>query len=70
MGDDVEVISILRKNFGFSELSLEKLRKFHKYLLDYNKKYNLISKILKKKYGIDIFWTQHKLLSFWTVQNP
>ena len=55
MGDDVEVISILRKNLGFSELSLEKLRKFHKYLLDYNKKYNLISKNTEKKYGLDIF---------------
>ena len=27
MGDDVEVISILRKNLGFSELSLEKAEK-------------------------------------------
>ena len=56
MGDDVEVISILRKNFGFSELSLEKLRKFHKYLLDYNKKYNLISKNSEKK-----IWFRHIL---------
>ena len=56
MGDDVEVISILRKNFGFSELSLEKLRKFHKYLLDYNKKYNLISKNTEKK-----IWFRHIL---------
>ena len=56
MGDDVEVISILRKNFGFSELSLEKLRKFHKYLLDYNKKYNLISKNTEKK-----IWYRHIL---------
>ncbi len=56
MGDDVEVISILQKNFGFSELSLEKLRKFHKYLLDYNKKYNLISKNTEKK-----IWFRHIL---------
>ena len=56
MGDNVEVISILRKNFGFSELSLEKLRKFHKYLLDYNKKYNLISKNTEKK-----IWFRHIL---------
>ena len=56
MGDDVEVISILRKNLGFSELSLEKLRKFHKYLLDYNKKYNLISKNTEKK-----IWFRHIL---------
>ena len=54
--DENEVIKLLKNHLGFSEHSLKKLKKFHNYLLEYNKRYNLISKNTEK-----IIWNRHIL---------
>ena len=51
-----KVIEILKNELGFSESSIKKLEKFHNYLLDYNKSYNLISKNTEKS-----IWSRHIL---------
>ena len=50
------VIEILKNELGFSDSSIKKLKKFHNYLLEYNKRYNLISKNTEK-----IIWIRHIL---------
>ena len=62
--NDIEVVEILKKKLGFTEFSINKLIKFHDYLLEYNKNYNLISKKTEK-----MIWFRHildsaQLLSF------
>ena len=62
--NDIKVVEILKKKLGFSEFSINKLIKFHDYLLEYNKSYNLISKKTEK-----MIWFRHildsaQLLSF------
>ena len=62
--NDIKVVEILKKKLGFSEFSINKLIKFHDYLLEYNKNYNLISKKTEK-----MIWFRHildsaQLLSF------
>ena len=42
------VIKLLKSELEFSEASIDKLKIFHDYLLDYNRKYNLISKSTEK----------------------
>ena len=42
--NDLKVIQILKNDLGFSNSSIEKIKKFNNYLLQYNKNYNLISK--------------------------
>ena len=42
--DETTVIGILRNKLGFSDSSIKKIKKFHYHLLNYNKRYNLISK--------------------------
>ena len=37
--NDIEVVEILKKKLGFTEFSINKLIKFHDYLLEYNKNY-------------------------------
>ena len=54
--NELKVIEILKNQLGFSDSSIIKLRKFHNYLLEYNKRYNLISKNTEK--GI---WVRHIL---------
>ena len=54
--DEFKVIEILKNELGFSDTSIVKLRKFHNYLLDYNKGYNLISKSTEKN-----IWIRHIL---------
>ena len=54
--NEAKVIEILKNNLGFSDISIEKIRKFHNYLLDYNKSYNLISKNTE-----DSIWIRHIL---------
>ena len=50
------VIEILKNELGFSDFSIKKLKKFHNYLLEYNKRYNLISKNTEKS-----IWIRHIL---------
>ena len=62
--NDIKVVEILKKKLGFTEFSINKLIKFHDYLLEYNKNYNLISKKTEK-----MIWFRHildsaQLLSF------
>ena len=50
------VIKLLKSELEFSESSIDKLKTFHDCLLDYNKKYNLISKSTEKN-----VWFRHIL---------
>ena len=54
--EEPKVIEILKNELGFSDSSIKKLKKFHNYLLEYNKRYNLISKNTEKN-----IWTRHIL---------
>ena len=50
------VIKLLKSELEFSDSSIDKLKIFHDYLLDYNRKYNLISKSTEKN-----IWFRHIL---------
>jgi len=54
--DELKVIETLKNKIGFSNSSIKKLKKFHNYLLEYNKRYNLISKNTEKS-----IWFRHIL---------
>ena len=54
--DELKAIELLKNKLGFSDLSIKKLKKFHNYLLEYNKRYNLISKKTEKS-----IWMRHIL---------
>ena len=54
--NELKVIKILKDDIGFSDSSIRKLNKFHNYLLEYNKRYNLISKNTEKS-----IWFRHIL---------
>ena len=54
--NELKVIEILKNELGFSDSSIKKLKKFHNYLLEYNKRYNLISKNTEKS-----IWNRHIL---------
>ena len=54
--NELKVIEILKNDLGFSDSSIKKLKKFHNYLLEYNKRYNLISKKTEKS-----IWIRHIL---------
>ena len=54
--NELKVIEILKNELGFSDFSIKKLKEFHIYLLEYNKRYNLISKNTEKS-----IWIRHIL---------
>ncbi len=54
--NELKAIEILKNGLGFSDYSIKKLKKFHNYLLEYNKRYNLISKNTEKS-----IWIRHIL---------
>ena len=54
--DENSVIKVLKSDLEFSNSSVNKLKKFHDYLLQYNKHYNLISKSTEKS-----VWFRHIL---------
>jgi len=54
--NELKAIEILKNGLGFSDSSIKKLKKFHNYLLEYNKRYNLISKNTEKS-----IWIRHIL---------
>ena len=54
--NESKVIEILKNELGYSDTSITKLRKFHNHLLEYNKRYNLISKNTEKE-----IWIRHIL---------
>ena len=51
-----QVIGILKNNLYFSDESIKKLYIFEKFLIKFNKKYNLIAKSTEK-----IIWERHFL---------
>ena len=53
---DKSVIKVLKSELEFSDSSIDKLKIFHDFLLDYNKKYNLISKSTENN-----IWLRHIL---------
>ena len=54
--NELKVIQILKNDLGFSNSSIEKIKKFNNYLLKYNKRYNLISKSTENN-----IWYRHIL---------
>ena len=54
--EEAKVIEILKNELGFSDFSIDRIKKFHNYLIEYNKRYNLISKNTEKS-----IWTRHIL---------
>ena len=54
--NEFKAIEILKNDLGFSDSSIQKLKKFNNYLLEYNKRYNLISKNTEKS-----IWIRHIL---------
>jgi len=54
--NELKVTQILKNDLGFSNSSIEKIKKFNNYLLKYNKSYNLISKSTENN-----IWYRHIL---------
>jgi 16S rRNA (guanine527-N7)-methyltransferase len=54
--DENIVIKVLKNELEFTNSSVDKLKKFHNYLLEYNKNYNLISRSTEKS-----IWFRHIL---------
>ncbi|RPH00319.1 MAG: 16S rRNA (guanine(527)-N(7))-methyltransferase RsmG [Candidatus Pelagibacter sp. TMED153] len=54
--NELKALNILKNELGFSYNSIRKLKIFHNYLLDYNKRYNLISNNSEKS-----IWIRHIL---------
>ena len=54
--NELKVTQILKNDLGFSNSSIEKIKKFNNYLLQYNKSYNLISKSTENN-----IWCRHIL---------
>ena len=54
--NELKVIQILKNDLGFSNSSIEKIKKFNNYLLKFNKNYNLISKSTENS-----IWYRHIL---------
>ena len=54
--NELKVTQILKNDLGFSNSSIERIKKFNNHLLEYNKSYNLISKSSEKN-----IWYRHIL---------
>ncbi len=54
--DELNVTKILKKDLGFSSISVEKIKKLVHHLLKQNKRYNLISKSTENS-----IWDRHIL---------
>ena len=54
--DELKVAHILKNELGFKDSSIKKIKKLHNHLLEYNKRYNLISKNTEKS-----IWIRHIL---------
>ena len=70
--DELKVTHILKNELGFTDSSIQKIKKLHNHLLEYNKRYNLISKNTEKS-----IWLRHildsaqlvKFIDFSKVKN-
>ena len=65
-----KVIKLLQNELDFSDSSINKLKIFHDYLLDYNKKFNLISKSTEKKVWSRHFLDSAQILKFLDTKKP
>ncbi len=54
--DEIKVLKVLKNDLHFSNSSINKLKEFHNYLLEYNNRYNLISRNTLKT-----VWLRHIL---------
>ena len=54
--NELKVTQILKNDLGFSNSSIERIKKFNNHLLEYNKSYNLISKSTENN-----IWYRHIL---------
>ena len=70
--DELKVAHILKNQLGFKDSSIKKIKKLHNHLLEYNKRYNLISKNTENS-----IWFRHildsaqliKFIDFSKVKN-
>ena len=70
--DELKVAHILKNELGFKDTSIKKIKKLHNHLLEYNKRYNLISKNTENS-----IWFRHildsaqliKFIDFSKVKN-
>ena len=67
--NELKVIEILKNELGFSDSSIKKLKKFHNYLLEYNKSYNLISKKTEKSIWIRHILDSAQIIKFIDASN-
>ncbi len=65
-----KVIKLLQNELDFSDSSIDKLKIFHDYLLDYNQKFNLISKSTEKKVWSRHFLDSAQILKFLDTKKP
>ena len=56
-----EIVEILKKNYYFSTEKITHIEHFVNLLLNFNKKYNLISKSTEQDIWKDMFWIVLKL---------
>ena len=68
--NDKNVIKLLRSELDFSDSSINKLKIFHNCLLDYNKKYNLISKSTEKSVWSRHFLDSAQILKYLDSKKP
>tara|TARA_X000000368_G_C22919272_1_gene662305 strand:+ start:211 stop:840 length:630 start_codon:yes stop_codon:yes gene_type:complete len=68
--DENSVIKVLKSELEFSDSSIDKLKKFHNYLLLYNKKYNLIAKSTENSIWLRHILDSAQLLRFIDKKEP
>ena len=68
--NEKNVIKLLKSKLDFSDSSINKLKIFHNCLLDYNKKYNLISKNTEKSVWSRHFLDSAQILKYLDSKKP
>ena len=68
--NEKNVIKVLKSELEFRDSSIDKLKLFHDYLLDYNKRYNLISKSTEKSIWFRHILDSAQLLKFLKGKKP
>ena len=68
--NEKNVIKLLKSKLDFSDSSINKLKIFHNCLLDYNKKYNLISRSTEKNVWSRHFLDSAQILKYLDSRKP
>ena len=68
--NEKNVIKLLKSELDFSDSSINKLKIFHNCLLEYNKKYNLISKSTEKSVWSRHFLDSAQILKYLDSKKP